>query len=120
MDTVKRFAVLALAVGLMFLVAGNTAYAATCTWNGSVDSNWNTAGNWTGCAGGGIPAATDNVLLDNSVVSGNYTVNLPTGDVTIAINKLTITPDSGNTITVILPSGNTANPGFNVGDNTSG
>ncbi len=119
MDTVKRFAVLALAVGLMFLVAGNTAYAATCTWNGSVDSNWNTAGNWTGCTGGGTPAAADNVLLDNSVVSGNYTVNLPTGAVTIAINNLTITPGSGNTITVILPSGNTANPGFNVGDNTA-
>jgi len=116
MHTVKRLAVLAAMLGLMFVSARNSAYAATCAWNGSVDSNWNTAGNWTGCTGGGAPIAADDVLLDNSVALGNYTVNLPTGLITVAINKLTITPGSGNTITVILPSGNTANPGFNVGD----
>lgn len=119
MHSLGRFAGLVVTSAILFFVAGQNVYAATCTWNGSVDSAWTTAGNWTGCTGGGAPATTDDVLLDNSSVSGSYTVNLPTGGTSIVINKLTITPDSGNTITLILPSGNTAIPGLNVGDSAA-
>lgn len=71
--------------------------------------SWNDAANW---AGNVVPGAADNVLLDNSVVAGSYTVNLPTGAVTVSVNSLTITPSGVNNITLVLPSGNTANPGF--------
>src|SRR5205085_4997211 len=107
-----------LAAAFCVVMMSTMASAATCTWNGSVDSNWATAGNWTGCTGGGAPASTDSVLLDNSLKAGSYSVNLPTGATTVSIVKLTITPNSGNTITLTLPSGNTANPGFQVGDAT--
>jgi hypothetical protein len=113
---------LALVVGVVgFALVGVTRAApnATCTWTGATDSLWTTPTNWSGCTGGGAPVASDDVLLDNSTVVGSYTVNLPTGAVTVAIHRLTITPSAGNTITLVLPSGNTANPaGFIIGDNT--
>ena len=82
------------------------------TWDGGGgDGLWSTADNW---AGNVVPGAGDNVLLDNSTVPGSYTVNLPTGAVTVSVNSLTITPSGVNNITLVLPSGNTANPGFSV------
>ena len=88
------------------------------TWTGGDDgTSWSQSSNWSG---GTAPINSDNVLLDNSIVAGSYTVNLPTGATTVSINRLTITPDAGNTITLILPSGNTASMGFNVGDATAG
>jgi hypothetical protein len=94
------------------------APSAVCTFNGSVDNNWATVANWTGCTGGGAPVAADSVLLDNSLKAGTYTLSLPTGAVNTTIVKLTITPGAGNTITLVLPSGNTNNPGLTVGDST--
>jgi FlgD Ig-like domain len=88
------------------------------TWTGGGDgASWDQGANWSG---GIAPTSSDNVLLDNSAVAGSYTVNLPTGAIFVSINRLTITPDAGNIITLILPSGNTANPGLSVGDATSG
>lgn len=85
---------------------------AQITWDGGGDgTSWSDAANWVGDI---APAATDNVLLDNSVVPGSYTVNLPSGTVTTTINTITITPSGTNNITLILPSTNNANPGFTV------
>ncbi len=33
----------------LFVSSQNSLYAATCVWNGSVNSNWGTNGNWSGC-----------------------------------------------------------------------
>lgn len=34
--------------------------AATCTWNGSIDANWSTDGNWDGCS---VPVDGDDVVF---------------------------------------------------------
>lgn len=44
-------------IGLLFI--HQAAFAATCTWNGSVSTDWNTAANWTG----GVPASGDDVTI---------------------------------------------------------
>src|SRR3990167_4969259 len=42
------------------------AYAANaCIWTGAVNSNWDTAGNWTTC-GGVAPTAIDSVTFNSS------------------------------------------------------
>ncbi len=81
-------------------------------WDGgALTSNWNDAANWYP---DGVPIATDNVLLDNSLYASSYTVNLPSGAVTVAINTLTITPAVTSSITLILPVSNTADPGLDI------
>jgi hypothetical protein len=117
MKSVKLF-FLSLFVAL--LVSGlhvNTAAAAICTWTGAIDVNWNNSGNWS-CAA--VPGSDDEVVLDNSELAGSYSITLPTGATTTTIRKLTITPNGGNNITLILPSTNTGNPGLLVGDSTAG
>ena len=52
-----------------------------------------------------MPTASDQVILDNSILAGNFTVTLP--DTSVIIVSLTISPSPGNTIQVILPSSNT-------------
>ncbi len=101
-----------LSIGLL-IMAFSLAGAQTKTWTGLGDgTSWSNADNWSD---GTLPAPTNHVVLDNSVVTVSYTVNLPTvSNPTIA--RLTITPSEGNTITLVLPSGNTGNPGFTVGD----
>ena len=107
-------ALVALAFGVL---PAPRALAATKTWDGgAATSNWADANNWNDDV---LPAVGDNVLLDNSLLAGSYMVNLPGGAITTAINRLQITPDAGNTITLVLPSSNTAAPGFNVGDTTA-
>jgi CSLREA domain-containing protein len=94
---------------------------AICTWTGAGgDGLWATATNWSGCTGGGTPAVNDFVVIDNTNVAGSFTVTLPSGAVTTSIAKLTVGATSPNTVTVTLPSGNTAAPGFSVGDSTTG
>ena len=87
--------------------------AQTKTWTGGGDGrSWSDAANWSGA---GVPDSTHEVILDNSTVLTSYTVNLPTAS-NPKIKRLVITPDSSYTITLVLPSGNTGNPGFTVGD----
>lgn len=82
------------------------------TWDGEGgDGLWATATNWVGNV---APTSTDNVVLDNSVVPGSYTVNLPAGAVTVTVNTLTITPSGVNNITLILPTTNTAIPALDI------
>lgn len=90
---------------IIFLVVFSATAKSQITWDGGGDAvSWNDAGNWVGNV---VPGAADNVLLDNSVVAGSYTVNLPTGAVSVTVASLTITPVIGNTITLLLPTGNT-------------
>lgn len=97
---------------VIFFVVSSATVKSQITWDGDGgDGLWSTAANWSSDV---VPGAADNVLLDNSVVAGSYTVNLPTGAVTVSVNSLTITPSGVNNITLVLPSGNTANPGFSV------
>jgi len=73
------------------------AAAGVFTWTGAVDSDWNTAGNWST---GSVPTATDDVLLpagpaNQPQLSGSVTVNgftmlggatLSLGDVSLAVD----------------------------------
>jgi len=81
-------------------------------WDAGGDGlSWSDANNWSP---NGVPISTDNVLLDNSMVAGSYTVILPTTAITISVVTLTITPTGANTIQLTIPATNTANPGLNV------
>ncbi len=77
--------------------------AATITWDGAgLDGLWSTAANWVGDV---VPGSADEVILDNSSLSGNYTVTLP--GIAVTIVSLKISPIAGNTIRLLLPSSNT-------------
>src|SRR5882672_7752180 len=85
-------------------------------WDGEGgDGLWSTAANWVADK---IPITTDDVLLDNSLVAGNFIVSLLAGNVSTTVNSLSITPGVSNNITLILPSTNTSSAGFTaVGSN---
>ncbi len=105
MDGMKRFL-----FGILLLLSQSSN--SQVTWDGGGDGiSWNDASNWSTNT---VPVLTDNVLLDNSVVIAAYTVNIPAGSVTVSINSLRITPLGLNTITILIPSTNTANPGLAV------
>jgi len=79
-------------------------------WDGGAgDGQWSTAINWSDDI---VPILTDHVLLDNSLLNGSYTVQLPVTAVTI--NRLTITPILPASIQVLLPSTNSVIPAFTV------
>jgi len=86
------------------------AYALTCTWTGSVDTNWSNSGNWTGC-GGVIPGSADTVsfsgVTPSAPVDQVFSITSMsiedsyTGDITLGAN-LTLNGDltiSGGTFT---------------------
>jgi hypothetical protein len=79
-------------------------------WDGEAGNNlWSSALNWTGNA---VPIATDNVVLDNSIVLNNYNVALPSTSVTV--KTITITPSASKTIELSLPPTNNLLPGLTV------
>lgn len=79
-------------------------------WDGGGgDGQWSTASNWSDDV---VPLATDDVLLDNSVLTVSYTVLLPT--IAVTINRLTISPILPASIQIILPVTNSVIPGFTV------
>ncbi len=85
--------------------------AQTKTWNGSVNTDWFTAANWTNSNGAvsGIPTATDNVVINiitNAPIisSGNAVANSVSIS-TVVGNLLTV--NSGATLTVSRNSSNT-------------
>lgn len=81
-------------------------------WDGEAgDGLWTTNTNWVGNI---LPGASDDVILDNSVVTGSYTVSLPAGNISVSVNSLIITPAGLNNITFIIPNANTAFPSFTV------
>jgi hypothetical protein len=72
--------------------------------------NWRDDSNWYP---DGVPLASEDVLLDNSLVEGGYRVLLPTGVLSTTVRTITILPSLA-VISLELPPGNTANPGLLV------
>lgn len=94
---------------IMFIVSDLYAIAQV-RWSGlGGDGQWLTATNWEGNI---VPANGADVVLDNSMVSVNYVVTLPAGNITTSVRSLTISPAAGGTIEVVLPNNNTASTGF--------
>ncbi|MFZ9686354.1 MAG: T9SS type A sorting domain-containing protein [Chitinophagaceae bacterium] len=83
------------------LIYSNSIYAQKI-WDGEAgDSLWHNPRNWFP---DGIPLASDNVIIDNSLMSGSYKI-LITGIDSIVINSLNIKPKDNNQIIVeITPS----------------
>lgn len=80
-------------------------------WDGDAGTaNWNDGANWFP---DGVPVPADDVLLDNSMVTGSYSVLLPSGALTLTLSSLTLMPVSSS-ITLELPAGSTANPGLSL------
>ncbi len=103
---------------LLFVLFVNVPSFAQLRWDGDAgDGRWMTPGNWSGDV---LPAVTDDVVLDNTFLTGGYTVTLPGGDSVVHIRSVTIAPGAGNNIELILPAANTALPGFKVSGNTYG
>jgi hypothetical protein len=79
-------------------------------WDGEAgDGQWMTAKNW---AGDIMPGITDDVILDNALLAGSFTVNFPGGNSSIQVRSVSISPGTGNTIELILPVTNLATPAF--------
>ncbi len=63
-------------------------------WTGAANTDWHTAGNWSG---GAVPGATDDVLIDAVAGTNQPTINLAGGAVTI--KSLTIGSTTNATLT---------------------
>ncbi|AXY76151.1 hypothetical protein D3H65_20110 [Paraflavitalea soli] len=97
---------------LALIIMGQLNSIAQKRWTGLAgDGQWLTPTNWSGNS---IPTAIDDVILDNTFTSANYTVLLPPGNITVMVNSLTITPAADHTIEAILPLTNTAIPGLRL------
>ena len=80
-------------------------------WDGGAGTmNWQDDANWFP---DGIPLASEDVLLDNSLFPGDYRVLLPAGNWSAMVHAITILPSSA-VIILELPQGNKANPGLSV------
>jgi hypothetical protein len=89
-----------------FLSFSSFILNAQVTWDGGGgDGLWDNPANW---ATNTVPLWSENVVLDNSLVAGNYTVYLSGGNNNYTINKLAITPGAGKSIRLIVPSTNVA------------
>ena len=87
-----------------------SAEATLVYWDGGGDGlSWDDPVNWSTDAAPGI---TDDVILDNRFVTTDYTVYLPSGNITTEINSLVITPLAAQVITLVLPGSNTSSTGF--------
>ena len=57
-------------------------------WDGGAgDGLWNTPSNWFGDV---VPSATDDVVLDHSMVPTNYIVTLPSGTASTTVRSVLI------------------------------
>lgn len=100
----------ALLHGLVIVAAHCTTVSSQIKWDGGGgDGQWTTAANWTSNI---LPTQLDDVVLDNSFITGNYTVSLPSGNVAVSVKTISITPTAGRTIELILPPANTSVPAF--------
>ncbi len=94
MKRVKAFlaALLLSVAGIMSLNVAQV-FAATCTWTGASNDNFNTAGNWSGC-GGGVPQTGDNITFDVTSLSAYKTLN---NDITsLSVATITYTGTNAN------------------------
>ena len=104
-----RFKLMAIAAMSLLL----SFYAsAQVTWIGAGDGvSWADAANWSS---GAMPLPGDDVVLDNSAVTGNYDVSLPANGTIVTVNSLTITPGASSVIRLLIPASNSANPALHI------
>lgn len=79
-------------------------------WDGEAGNGlWSDPLNWNNDS---LPAVTDSVLLDHSLVTGSYSIQMPSGNTAVIIRQLTIKPHLPFSITVEWPVSNTRAGGF--------
>lgn len=95
MKRIKAFlaALLLSMAGVLSLNVGQVL-AATCTWTGATNDNFNTAANWSGC-GSGVPQTGDNITFDVSSLTGDKTLNNDITSLSVATITFTGTNASG-------------------------
>lgn len=99
-------------LNILLLCSAITCHAAILKWDGeAADGQWASALNWDLDR---LPGPGDEVILDNTHVTGNYSVFLPAGNVAVQLLSLHIIPGAGQQITCTLPSSNTASPAFTL------
>ena len=77
-------------------------------WDGEAnDGLWTNAVNWVGDE---LPENADEVVLDNTFLANSYEISFGPGVAGIEIGSIKISPSAGKTITLTIPSNNTANP----------
>lgn len=116
-----------LKIGILSVMAltlwSRPAFALTCTTN-NVTGNWNSAATWSGC-GGGVPGATDDVVIANFNRTYTVTANATalsltfaggTQNTTLTINGGVLLAVNGNTI-VNAPTQNNRTKLINVAAN---
>lgn len=87
---VKSLLLSTLIVSTIFSIPLPKTWAASTSWIGGTDTNWNTASNWST---GIVPTSTDDVLID-----ANTTVNLTTS---VTIRSLTLGNITGTTTAIL-------------------
>ncbi|MBS1599093.1 MAG: hypothetical protein JST75_12785 [Bacteroidetes bacterium] len=86
------------------------SFAAIKTWTGNgTDGQWSNPVNWNN---GTVPVPGDDVLLDNTIVLTDYVVTLPNSST--IIKTITINPDNGRIIQLVLPSSNIVAPALSA------
>ena len=78
-------------------------------WTGGFSERWDNPLNWQP---EGVPAASDVVILDNSLLTRDYKVFLP--DQLTAIHSLLIEPGRASRIELTLPASNITSPALQV------
>jgi len=125
----ERLALRAMALVLIALVGVGTLEAAV-TWNGSADTSWSNASNWTG----GEPTYTDEAIFPGTIPGSGSTINLSAGEYASLVrfyNNYTLTGgdltigtngrgwvDSGYTATIASPLKSDANSHYFIKDGT--
>lgn len=94
---------------ILILLMNHWAFSQKLWDGGAGDGQWASAANWVDDV---VPTASDNVLLDNSVVALSYAVSFPGSSVTV--NSIRITPSSPSVIRLIIPPSNIAIPALTV------
>jgi hypothetical protein len=98
----------AIVLSILFIQSFFLRVNAQVRWDGGGgDGQWMNAANWTG---DNFPTSTDDVLLDNSFITGNYVIALPAAMQVVAVRSIRIRPSAGDTIGLILPASNMAMP----------
>ncbi|WFB36272.1 PEP-CTERM sorting domain-containing protein [Kiritimatiellota bacterium B12222] len=104
----------AMILGTAVLTASMLSSAAISTWNGSVDGNWDTAGNWDN----GVPTSTDQAIISNGdtvTKTGDLNIlnNVGTDDDGLQLTNGTL--NVSGSLTSTTGYGTNSNPVSNIG-----
>jgi hypothetical protein len=78
-------------------------------WKGGQGTAWDNPLNWEPA---GVPAISDDIVLDNSYDQTNYTVLLPVTAITVS--SLVLSPDGDKTIKLVISASNLSSPALTV------